>query len=102
LATETDAIDSILNLDGVVAGYGRMTILNGTTARIRRGKITTVIGPNGAGKSTVFKTVFGLLKAREGRIMFDGKDVTNAAPRTMLDLGMIYVPQGGTSFPNCR
>jgi branched-chain amino acid transport system ATP-binding protein len=71
----------------------------GTTARIRRGKITTVIGPNGAGKSTVFKTVFGLLKAREGRITFDGKDVTNAAPRTMLDLGMIYVPQGRNIFP---
>ena len=99
MATDPNPIDAILHLDGVVAGYGRMTILNGTTARIRRGKITTVIGPNGAGKSTVFKTVFGLLKAREGRITFDGKDVTNAAPRTMLDLGMIYVPQGRNIFP---
>ena len=45
----------------VVAGYGKMTILNGVTATIRRGAITTVIGPNGAGKSTLFKAVFGLL-----------------------------------------
>ena len=93
----TDEI--ILRLDGVVAGYGAMTILNGTTAGIRRGKITTVIGPNGAGKSTVFKTVFGLLRARDGRITFDGADVTNKPPRFMLDQGMIYVPQGRNIFP---
>src|SRR5688572_30690257 len=76
-----------------------MTILNGTTARIRRGAITTVIGPNGAGKSTVFKTVFGLLPARAGRIEFDGKDVTNFTPRRMLDAGVSYVPQGRNIFP---
>ena len=44
--------EPILKLDGIFAGYGKMTILNGITARIRRGAITTVIGPNGAGKST--------------------------------------------------
>ena len=51
--------EPILILDGVIAGYGKMTILNGTTARIRRGAITTVIGPNGAGKSTKLKTKIG-------------------------------------------
>jgi len=55
------ADDAILTLEKVVAGYGRMTILNGVSASIRRGAITTVIGPNGAGKSTLFKTVFGVL-----------------------------------------
>ncbi len=64
-----------LSLDGVFAGYGKMTILNGTTARIRRGAITTVIGPNGAGKSTMFKTVFGLLPVRAGTITFDGRRI---------------------------
>jgi branched-chain amino acid transport system ATP-binding protein len=93
------ATDAILTLDGVVSGYGKMTILNGTTARIRRGAITTVIGPNGAGKSTVFKTVFGLLPVRAGRIEFDGKDVTNFTPRRMLDAGVSYVPQGRNIFP---
>jgi branched-chain amino acid transport system ATP-binding protein len=91
--------DTILTLEGVVAGYGKMTILNGTTAAVRRGKITTVIGPNGAGKSTMFKTVFGLLGVRSGRIVFDGVDTTNLTPRQMLDAGMCYVPQGRNIFP---
>jgi branched-chain amino acid transport system ATP-binding protein len=91
--------DTILTLEGVVAGYGKMTILNGTSARIRRGAITTVIGPNGAGKSTMFKTIFGLLPARAGRIVLDGADVTNRTPRRMLDAGVCYVPQGRNIFP---
>ena len=61
MPTPTMSQGSILTLDNVVAGYGRMTILNGISASIRRGAITTVIGPNGAGKSTLFKTVFGVL-----------------------------------------
>lgn len=89
----------ILELEDVVAGYGRMTILNGTSFQVARGAITTVIGPNGAGKSTVFKTVFGLLPARSGRIRFAGADVTNATPRRLLGLGLCYVPQGRNIFP---
>ena len=89
----------ILALDSVVAGYGPMTILHGTTFEIERGKITTVIGPNGAGKSTVFKTVFGLLKVRSGRIAFEGTDITNLAPRQLLAAGISYVPQGRNIFP---
>ena len=75
------AAEPLLVLDDVVAGYGKMTILNGTTARIRRGAITTVIGPNGAGKSTLFKTIFGLLPVRSGTITLDGRDITNFSPR---------------------
>jgi branched-chain amino acid transport system ATP-binding protein len=95
------AIDTtiILELENVVAGYGKMTILNGTTARVRRAMITTVIGPNGAGKSTLFKTVFGLLPVRAGTITFDGKATTNWSPRKMLDAGVCYVPQGRNIFP---
>ena len=63
------ADDFILTLQDVVGGYGRMTILNGTTARIRRAAITTVIGPNGAGKSTMFKAIFGLLPVRSGPVI---------------------------------
>src|ERR1044071_8174757 len=89
---------SHLVLDNVFAGYGKMTILNGTTAQIRRAAITTVIGPNGAGKSTVFKTVFGLLPARSGTIRFDGRDVTNWTPRRLIEAGICYVPQGRNIF----
>ena len=91
--------EPLLRLDGVFAGYGKMTILNGTTASIRRGAITTVIGPNGAGKSTMFKTIFGLLPARAGTISFHGCDTTNFSPRQMLDAGVAYIPQGRNIFP---
>ena len=93
------AAEPILTLDDVVAGYGKMTILNGTTSHIRSGGITTVVGPNGAGKSTMFKAIFGLLPVRGGKIFFAGHDTTNAPPRKMLDAGMIYIPQGRNIFP---
>jgi branched-chain amino acid transport system ATP-binding protein len=88
----------LLELDRVFAGYGKMTILNGTSARVRCGAITTVIGPNGAGKSTMFKTVFGLLPVRSGTISFDGHDITNGTPRQALDAGIVYIPQGRNIF----
>ena len=93
------ASDPILTLQSVTAGYGKMTILNGVSAAIPRGAITTVIGPNGAGKSTLFKTVFGLLGVRSGRVTFDGADTTGHPPRRMLDAGMCYVPQGRNLCP---
>jgi branched-chain amino acid transport system ATP-binding protein len=89
----------ILELDGVVGGYGAMTILNGTTFKVRRAAITTVIGPNGAGKSTVFKAIFGLLKLREGAIRLEGTDITNWSQRKLLEAGICYVPQGRNIFP---
>jgi branched-chain amino acid transport system ATP-binding protein len=91
--------DSILALEEVVAGYGGFTVLNGASLLAARGAITTIIGPNGAGKSTVFKTVFGLLPARSGRVVFDGREVTNFTPRRLLELGVSYVPQGRNIFP---
>jgi branched-chain amino acid transport system ATP-binding protein len=91
--------DPLLVLDEVFAGYGKMTILNGTSAYIRRGAITTVIGPNGAGKSTMFKTIFGLLPVRSGTITFNSRDTTNFAPRQLLDAGVAYIPQGRNIFP---
>jgi branched-chain amino acid transport system ATP-binding protein len=91
--------DHILELDQVVGGYGRITILNGATFKIRRAAITTVIGPNGAGKSTVFKAIFGLLNLRSGTIRYDGTDITNWTPRKLLEAGIVYVPQGRNIFP---
>jgi branched-chain amino acid transport system ATP-binding protein len=89
----------ILTVEGLVGGYGKMTILNGTSFTIPQGSITTLIGPNGAGKSTVFKAIFGLLKLREGRIVFAGRDVTGWRQRDLLSAGMCYVPQGRNIFP---
>jgi branched-chain amino acid transport system ATP-binding protein len=89
----------ILELDGVVGGYGAMTILNGTSFKVPRAAITTVIGPNGAGKSTVFKAIFGLLKVREGQIRLEGTEITNWSQRKLLEAGICYVPQGRNIFP---
>src|SRR6201990_3647199 len=90
--------DTILDVQGLVGGYGKMTILNGTSFSVPTGTITTVIGPNGAGKSTVFKAIFGLLKLREGKIVFKGRDVTGLSQRELLTAGICYVPQGRNIF----
>lgn len=89
----------ILELDEIVGGYGRITILHGTSFRIRRAAITTIIGPNGAGKSTVFKAIFGLLNLSSGKIRFNGADITGWSPRRLLEAGIVYVPQGRNIFP---
>lgn len=94
-----DTRPPILELDGVVAGYGPMTILNGTRFQVARGAITTLVGPNGAGKSTVLKTVFGMLPLKQGRVRFDGAEATGLSPHRLLELGVCYVPQGRNVFP---
>ena len=89
----------LLELQAVVAGYGKMMVLQSTSFKVARAAITTVIGPNGAGKSTVFKAVFGLLKPQSGRILFDGIDITGWDQRRLLEAGVCYVPQGRNIFP---
>jgi branched-chain amino acid transport system ATP-binding protein len=89
----------LLSVEGLVGGYGQLTVLNGTSFKVARGALTTVIGPNGAGKSTVFKAIFGLLRVQGGRIVFDGRDITNHEPRELLEFGISYVPQGRNVFP---
>jgi len=91
--------DTILSVQNLVGGYGKMTILNGTSFAVPQATITTIIGPNGAGKSTVFKAIFGLLKLREGRITFADRDVTHLSQRALLNAGICYVPQGRNIFP---
>ena len=91
--------DIILKTNGLVSGYGRTTILHGTTIEVPRAALTTVIGPNGAGKSTLFKALFGMLDIREGNITLDGKDITRLNPMQKLQNGMAYVPQGRNIFP---
>jgi branched-chain amino acid transport system ATP-binding protein len=76
-----------------------MEILKGVSLRVEAGQVVSIIGPNGAGKSTVFKTLFGLLPARQGRVTLDGENVTNQSPADLLRRGMAYVPQGRNVFP---
>ena|SRR5437667_2173270 len=90
---------ALLEIRDIHAGYGRMEILKGVTLAVQPGHIASIIGPNGAGKSTVFKTIFGLLQARQGQVVFGGEDVTNRTPGDLLHRGLAYVPQGRNVFP---
>ena len=89
----------MLEIDDVAAGYGRFTVLRGVSTRVAAGDFRVVIGPNGAGKTTLLRTVFGLLRPCAGRVRLDGRDVTGLAPRALLDLGVAYVPQQPSIFP---
>jgi branched-chain amino acid transport system ATP-binding protein len=89
----------VIEFDDVVAGYGEFMILSNLSFKAQRGKITLLLGPNGAGKSTVLKTLFGLLKARQGRIGLDGDDITGSSAKQLLTQhGVAFVPQGRNLF----
>jgi branched-chain amino acid transport system ATP-binding protein len=88
-----------IEFDDVVAGYKDFMILNNLSFKARQGAITLLIGPNGAGKSTVLKTLFGLLKPRQGRILLQGRDIAGADPKALLAQGLAFVPQGRNLFP---
>jgi branched-chain amino acid transport system ATP-binding protein len=91
--------DFAIEFDDVVAGYGDFMILNNLTLQARRGKITLLLGPNGAGKSTVLKTLFGLLKVRQGHVRLDGQEITGASANDLLTQhGVAFVPQGRNLF----
>jgi branched-chain amino acid transport system ATP-binding protein len=91
--------DTCVEFEDVVAGYGELMILNRLDLRAARGRITLLLGPNGAGKSTVLKTLFGLLKVRQGRIRLNGEDITGASPKNLLlKHGVAFVPQGRNLF----
>jgi branched-chain amino acid transport system ATP-binding protein len=91
--------DTCIEFDDVVAGYGDFMILNNLSLKAKRGQITLLLGPNGAGKSTVLKTLFGMLKVRQGRIKLDGQDITGASAKDLLiKHGVAFVPQGRNLF----
>lgn len=90
--------ETVIEFKNVVAGYKDFMILNDLSFKAKRGAITLLLGPNGAGKSTVLKTLFGLLKVRQGSIMLDGENITGATSRQLLDRGIGFVPQGRNLF----
>jgi len=91
--------DTCIEFDDVVAGYGEFMILNNLSFKAKRGKITLLLGPNGAGKSTVLKTLFGMLKVRNGSIKLDGQNITGASAKSLLvEHGVAFVPQGRNLF----
>jgi ABC-type branched-subunit amino acid transport system ATPase component len=89
---------ALLEVAGVIAGYGDTEILRGVSIEVREGEIVSIIGPNGAGKSTLMKTIFGLLHPRQGSIAFQGQDISRMQPYQIVGQGMCYVPQVANVF----
>ena len=91
--------DIAIEFDDVIAGYGEFMILNNLSFKAKHGKITLLLGPNGAGKSTVLKTLFGLLKVRQGRVLLEGQEITGSSAKQLLTQhGIAFVPQGRNLF----
>src|SRR5262245_26534697 len=89
----------MLALDGVVAGYGRVTTLRGVTLTVGAGELVCLIGANGAGKTTTLKTISGLLRPTAGRILLDGEEIHTRTPRDILRRGIAHCPEGRRVFP---
>ena len=89
----------MLNISGLVAGYGKVPALHEVDITVNSGEIVTIIGSNGAGKSTLLKTISGLVKVMSGKIEFDGQDITNARPDRVVRRGLVHCPEGRHVFP---
>ena len=89
---------SFLVGEQMTGGYGAADILHGCSIGVEKGEIAVIVGPNGAGKSTAMKAVFGMLPLRQGRVMFDGQDITQLKPEERVIKGMGFVPQTNNVF----
>jgi ABC-type branched-subunit amino acid transport system ATPase component len=89
----------ILQATDIYSGYGKMEILHGVSLYLWASEVVSVIGSNGAGKSTAFKTIMGYLHPTQGKVDFNGKEITGLRPNQILRKGLAYVPQGRIVFP---
>ena len=90
---------SLLEVDGLEAGYDDALVLRGVSLRADAHEIVAVIGPNGAGKSTLLKAVYGLITRRAGTVKWDGGDVAGVRADRLTRRGLNYVPQTTNVFP---
>ena len=84
----------MLKIENVVAGYGHITALKSINLEVPQGSIVSLIGANGAGKSTTMRSIMGLVKPTEGRITFEGKDITSMKTHDIVKAGISLVPEG--------
>jgi len=90
----------ILKAEKIIAGYTEVDILHDVHIGVNSGEIVSVIGPNGAGKSTLLKTIFGILKPRQGKVTLKEEDITGLKPERIARKGISYVPQVNNVFPS--
>jgi branched-chain amino acid transport system ATP-binding protein len=91
--------EPLLRIRGVTAYYGRIMALRGVDLDVHDGEIVTLIGANGAGKSTLMMTIFGNPRARDGRILFDGRDISRLPTHEIAHLRIAQAPEGRRIFP---
>ncbi len=90
---------ALLQLEGVVSGYGTVRVLDGVDLAVPEGAVVVLLGPNGAGKTTTLRVIAGLLPTWRGRIMFDGARLDGCRPYDVSRRGVILVPEGRGVFP---
>lgn len=90
----------MLKLDNIHTYYGAIQALNGVSVEVNKGEIVTLIGANGAGKTTTLKTLCGVIAAMEGKVEFEGQDLTNRKPYDIVDAGITMIPEGRQLFPH--
>ena len=90
----------MLELENLQVAYGGIQALKGIALQVEEGEIVTLIGANGAGKSTTLRTISGLERAKAGRIVYNGEDVTGKPSKYMVEKGLVMVPEGRLIFPD--
>jgi branched-chain amino acid transport system ATP-binding protein len=91
--------EPLLAVRGVTSFYGAVMALKGVDLEVHEGEIVTLIGANGAGKSTLMMTIFGKPRARDGRIVFAGRDITGLPTHEIARLRIAQAPEGRRIFP---
>ncbi|MBV8184879.1 MAG: ABC transporter ATP-binding protein [Hyphomicrobiales bacterium] len=89
----------MLKIEGLVCRYGKVAAVRGLSLEVRKGELVALIGANGAGKSTTLKAISGLVAPAEGRLTFEGEDITRSSARRILQLGIAHCPEGRRVFP---
>jgi branched-chain amino acid transport system ATP-binding protein len=90
----------MLKIENLHVYYGAIHALKGISLEVNEGEIVTLIGANGAGKTTTLHTVSGLIRPKEGSILFQGQDITKIAPQKIVAAGLSQVPEGRRVFAN--
>ena len=91
---------SLLKVTNLVVSYGGIEALKGISFEVEQGQIVTLIGANGAGKSTTLRTISGLVRPKDGRVYFEGRDITDYGTQKIVETGIAMVPEGRRVFPN--
>ena len=90
----------MLKIENLNVNYGAIKAVKNITIEVKKGEIVTLIGANGAGKSTILRTISSIIKPASGRILLEGKDISDLRPHKIIELGISQAPEGRMIFSN--